>query len=151
MIKLITFILFFSINTFAGDELLKEYCNKLDGKVVSSYQCPKSKLTIPFEFCLFNNSHGVKQFFDGCTGPTGGNSSLFYPSCIKHDLCYHHEPISNGKSQKECDTELLADLITSCEKSLKKKKCIRWAKLMFRAVRSFGKLAYNCADYEGIY
>jgi len=133
------------------DKLLSEYCSNLNGEVVNSYKCPKSKLKIPFQFCTYKNDLGEDQFFDGCTGPTGGHSSLFYPHCIKHDLCYHHEPSTNGKSQKTCDVELRDGLISSCSAAKNPKTCEMWAKTMYRAVRSFGALAYNCADYRASY
>ena len=154
---LATLLLLFSINVMASkpeasnSELLVEYCDKLNGEVVGSYKCPKSKLKIPFNFCTYKNDQGEKQFFDGCTGPSGGHSALFYPHCIKHDLCYHHEPITNGKTQKKCDQEFRDGMISSCSKAENPKKCKNWAKTMYRAVRSFGALAYNCANYRASY
>lgn len=133
------------------DKLLVEYCDALGGKVVNSYKCPKSKLRIPFQFCVYKNQQGEKQFFDGCTGPSGGNAELFYPHCIKHDLCYHHEPMTNGKTQKTCDRELRDGMLSSCSQSKNPGKCEFWAKTMFKAVRAFGALAYNCANYSGTY
>ncbi|EQC50992.1 prokaryotic phospholipase A2 [Bacteriovorax sp. DB6_IX] len=150
-IYLITLLTLFHINTLAKDELLVQYCDDLGGKVVNSYRCPKSKLKIPFQFCTYTNQFGEHQFFDGCTGPSGGHSELFYPHCIRHDLCYHHEPSTSGKTQKMCDSEFKRGLLNSCQNAENPKKCRSWAKTMYKAVRSFGRLAYNCADYQGHY
>ena len=149
--KFLILLLLFIPKSFSKDQLLPQYCDALGGEVVNKYKCPKSGLTIPFQFCTYKNNYGDEQFFDGCTGPTGGHSEIFYPHCIKHDLCYHHEPMSNGKTQKTCDRELKEGLIGSCNTTKDKEKCEFWAKTMYKAVRSFGTLAYNCANYEGKY
>ncbi|MAE58639.1 MAG: hypothetical protein CME69_07140 [Halobacteriovorax sp.] len=153
MKKLSLFTLFFLVtmqNAFAND-LLNTYCKELGGEVRKTYQCPKSRLKLSFGFCVFENDQGIEQFFDGCTGPDGGHTALFYPHCIKHDLCYHHEPISNGLKQKDCDQEFRDGLLRSCRQAKSEKKCRAWAKTMYRAVRMFGVLAFNCANYEASY
>lgn len=146
-IFLLPFILIFSLSTFASTQL-ENYCDQYKGEVVQSYKCPKSGLTIPFDFCVIKRESKVDLFFDGCTGPTGGHSALFYPYCIAHDFCYHQEPATSGKTQKMCDMELREGLLKACQKATNIKKCKNWAKTMYRAVRMFGALAYNCADIK---
>lgn len=141
------FVLFFlSTSILSNDDLLSKYCKKYKGVIQKKYACPKSGLTIPFLFCVKKRDNLPDLFFDGCTGPTGGNAELFYSSCIEHDLCYHREPSTNGKTQKMCDDELLESLSSACNTLDNSKSCLGWAKTMYRAVRLFGKLAYNCAN-----
>lgn len=139
-------LLLFSSHSFSKDRYLKVHCDQFGGEVLNKFKCPKSKVTIPFKFCVIKRENNTPLFFDGCTGPTGGNTELFYPSCIEHDLCYHREPATNGKSQKKCDQELRENLLDSCQTLSDSKTCETWAHGMYRAVRMFGKLAYNCAD-----
>ncbi len=145
-------IFLFSFQVFAtSDLLLESYCQKFGGKVQKTYTCPKSKLMLNFGFCVFENQEGTEQFFDGCTGPDGGHTELFYPHCIAHDLCYHHEPASNGFGRKYCDMRFKDGLLNSCEQAKKPKKCKRWAKIMYRALRIGGNIAFHCANYKAIY
>lgn len=145
-------VLLFSFTAFADSSgLLKSYCKEFNGKVQKSYTCPKSKLKLNFGFCVFENEQGIEQFFDGCTGPDGGHTDLFYPHCIRHDLCYHHEPVTNGLSRKDCDREFRDNLLDSCHRSKDVRKCQRWAKVMYGALRVFGNIAFNCAKYEASY
>lgn len=127
-------------------DLLSHYCAQFGGQVESGYQCPQSKLKLPWRFCVFNSPSGQEQFFDGCTGPAGGHQALFYPACIKHDLCYHHEPATSGLEQRDCDQEFLIQARTACGQSANILKCERWAQAMFAALRGFGGLAFHCSD-----
>ena len=151
LLPLFLLISFTSFSAPQKKELLERYCEQLGGKVVNKFKCPKSKLTIPLYFCVYKTAEKKRMFFDGCTGPSGGHMSLFFPQCIKHDYCYHHEPISNGRTQKECDEEMRDGMLDLCEKAKDPKKCRRWALNMYVAVRSFGKIAYECANYEADY
>lgn len=122
-------------------------CNARNGEVKSSYTCPKSNIPLPVKTCVFQNSYGETQFFNGCSGPSGGHSKIFYNSCIKHDLCYHHEPATNGYTQKSCDKNLRDNMITACETSADDiSKCIWWAKALYRGLRIIGTAAYHCSD-----
>lgn len=129
-------------------DYLKKYCDNLGGKIVNRYKCPDTGLIIPFKYCVFKNELDETLFFDGCTGPSGGNIKRFIPHCINHDFCYHHEPITSGKDQRKCDLEFRDGMIESCKDAPKKKSCVRWAKTMYSAVKAFGKLGYLCANYE---
>jgi hypothetical protein len=136
----------------ANASLLADYCNQYNGKVFKGYKCPKSKIPLPIKTCEFKNKTGTKQFFNGCSGPSGGHSTIFFPSCIQHDLCYHHEPISNGYAQSKCDYNFLQGMLKACEKdALNISRCKKWAKIMYRGVRVIGKPAFHCANYPAEY
>lgn len=134
-----------------ANERLKRYCAQIGGKVVEGYTCPKSRLKLNWDFCVSEDESGATLFFDGCTGPSGGHTDLFYPVCIKHDYCYHHEPATHGYQQVDCDKQFLNEALDLCAQAHDQKKCRSWVKAMYRALRSFGKIAFNCADYEADY
>ncbi len=151
--KIILLLFAYNSLSYAGDNLLFKYCKKYNGELHEKFTCPKTQLTFSFGFCVFHNNDNIKQFFDGCTGPSGGFEERFYPHCIKHDLCYHHEPISNGKKKSQCDREFHDGLLSSCSdlEGKRFKSCQRWSGTLYNAVRFFGRLAFNCANYEGKY
>lgn len=136
-------------NTLAIDlneGLLEIFCSEKGGRIVSEFKCPNTFFKSPLKNCIFNERGDFFQFVDGCTGPSGGFKESFFSSCIAHDLCYHHEPATNGWSQKQCDEEFLVNLEAACESVENLKRCRRWAKTMYNAVRGFGRLAYHCDD-----
>ncbi len=134
-----------------ADERLKKYCSQIGGNVVNEFTCPKSKLKLKFDFCLTKDDLGRMLFFDGCTGPSGGHADLFYPACIKHDYCYHHEPNTHGYTRSDCDHQFLNNTLDLCAKAEDQKDCRLWAQSMYRALRMFGDVAFNCAKYEADY
>ena len=134
-----------------ANDLLEHFCALEGGDVVNELTCPKSKIPLPWKFCVFKNGQGDRLFFNGCTGPSGGHSALFYPACIQHDHCYHHEPVSNGLSRRDCDERFLVQLSERCELAADQENCLFWARTMFRAVRTGGFAAFNCAKYEADY
>lgn len=138
-------------SSYSSDLLLQQYCLSYGGELQKKYTCPKSKLTFSFGFCVYRNKDNIEQFFDGCTGPSGGFEKSFYPHCIKHDLCYHHEPISNNKAKSQCDQEFLDGLLLACQREDNVRKCEKWAHTLYRAVNLFGRLAFNCANYKAEY
>ncbi len=143
---LILLFIVFSTQTYAKD-LLLESCIKRSGSVVRGHLCPKSKIPIPARACFYKNSHNETQFYNGCSGPTGGYKEIFYSSCIQHDLCYHNEPASNGFSQKTCDMNFLNGMEKACDlKDENKVHCLKWARNLYRALRIIGKPAYHCAN-----
>ena len=153
MKKLILLLLVLSLPLSAfADDLLKA-CNSRNGTIKKTYTCPKSNIPLPVKTCVYENSYGETQFFNGCSGPSGGHNKLFYNSCIKHDLCYHHEPATNGYTQKVCDLNLRNNMISACEdKATDVSKCIWWAKALYRGLRIIGTAAYHCAnDFSSSY
>lgn len=144
--KFILLLTFLSGSLFASD--FEKKCSELGGTLKKGHKCPDTSFPLLTNVCFFENSYGDKHFTDGCTGPSGGHRDLFLPACIKHDLCYHHEPATSGKTQKQCDGEFLENLLTACEDAKSFKRCERWAKTMYRALRVFGGLAYRCENSE---
>lgn len=125
---------------------LEQFCHERGGELEKGYKCPKTSFPLLTDVCFFENSQKEIHFTDGCTGPSGGHNSLFLESCIKHDLCYHHEPASNGLKQKDCDKAFLNNLLMACEKAENIRKCNKWAQIMYKSLRVFGGLAYRCDD-----
>lgn len=144
-----TFLLFlfcFALFEAHAQNPLHHYCHQMNGTISSEYQCPKSRLKLSWDFCVINNRDQT-QFFDGCTGPTGDFEFLLTPACIKHDLCYHHEPATNGKTQEDCDEEFRLNLFYSCYKLNDHKevnKCLSLSVAMYLAVRTAGVFAFHC-------
>ncbi|MBC75631.1 MAG: hypothetical protein CME64_06415 [Halobacteriovoraceae bacterium] len=133
-------------------DLLDDFCDNKNGKLFTWYQCPKSKLPLRIKTCEYHNSYGELEFVNGCSGPTGGHDKLFFPACVQHDLCYHHEPATNGKGQKYCDVRMLNQLLKICdEKAQNIIRCQKWARFMYRSLRVIGKPAFHCANYYGRY
>lgn len=126
-------------------------CAALGGTIEQGFKCPKTFFRSPGKVCYFQNSKGQTLFTDGCTGPSGGHKELFLPSCIKHDLCYHHEPATHGFERRYCDDQFLENLLIACEEASDQKYCERWAKTMVAALRPFGGLAFRCENIEADY
>jgi hypothetical protein len=144
------FICFFLFQAKASD-LLTRHCQEIGGQMHDSYTCPKSGLTIRWDFCVSKSSQGITLFTDGCTGPSGGHTELFYPACIQHDYCYHHEPVTSGMNRRDCDQEFLQTTLKLCQQSENPNVCEMWAYSMYSALRGFGELAFNCAKYPADY
>lgn len=133
-------------------EQLDSYCIERQGVISKKYKCPKSRLKLPVKTCEYTNDLGELQFVNGCSGPSGGFKKNFFNACIAHDLCYHHEPSSNGYSRKDCDQLFLEKALIGCEgEGKKQKKCQRWAKTMYRSLRVIGGPAFHCADQPATY
>ena len=145
-------IILFLISSYASASQLENFCESNNGKIFDWYKCPKSKLPLKIKTCEYKNSYGELEFVNGCSGPTGGHEEIFFPACVQHDLCYHHEPASNGKSQKYCDMRMLNQLLQICdEKAENVSRCNAWARFMYRSLRVVGKAAFHCANYYGRY
>lgn len=146
MKKFFLLLIFLSFSIHA--ETLEVACQEVGGKIYKKYKCPKSKLVLPVKTCEFKNDREETLFFNGCSGPSGGFKKLFLKACINHDHCYHHEPSTNGLKQKDCDLRFKNEMIESCYQNagVKQKKCVNWAKLMYRTLRIVGSIAYHCGD-----
>lgn len=150
MLKLIIALLL--INHVAYSNPLELACEDVGGKIKRTYVCPKSKIFLPMKTCEFTPADNITRFFNGCSSITGGHRDIFTPACILHDLCYHHEPATNGMSRKECDREFYTNLRQACNDSARNiKKCKRWAKFLYRGVRTVGWAAYHCANDKAPY
>lgn len=150
MYRFLLIFILFSSPLFAG-EILGQYCDDLGGVVVDKFQCPKSKLVLRWDFCIAKNREGKQIFFDGCTGPSGGHKELFYPACIMHDFCYHHEPLTSGLSRRDCDLGFLKNALTLCQGAENINKCQSWARIMFKGLRGAGGIAFNCSKTKALY
>jgi hypothetical protein len=143
----IKFILFISALGFcelstATD--LESFCQEKGGEMKERFKCPNTSFPLLTPICHFGEREELVHFTDGCTGPTGGHRELFLKSCIAHDLCYHHEPSTGGKTQKDCDIEFRDGLLRACSDAENYEHCEKWAKTMYKALRVFGSLAYRC-------
>ncbi|MCF8060165.1 MAG: hypothetical protein K9K67_12770 [Bacteriovoracaceae bacterium] len=135
------FILILSGRIYADFESL---CHEFGGTLKKGHKCPNTSFPLLTPVCFFKNEYGEEHFTDGCTGPSGGHNDLFLKSCVKHDLCYHHEPLSSGKTQKQCDLEFKDNILRDCLDAPDRSKCERWANVMYKSLRAFGGLAYRC-------
>ncbi|TNE99850.1 MAG: hypothetical protein EP326_07370 [Deltaproteobacteria bacterium] len=149
MKKLILFLFFTSLPVY-GDQLV-DFCIAVNGELHRSYRCPKSGLKLPVRTCEYFNSQGDLQFVNGCSGPTGGHREYFFKACVVHDLCYHHEPSTNGLERRDCDQLFLRTALEGCEQAPNQKVCQNWAKLMYNSLRLIGGPAYHCADEPANY
>lgn len=150
-LTLLTFALMLASQTALANDILQKYCDDAGGKISQGFTCPKSKLRLGWKFCTLKDPDNKPLFFDGCTGPSGGHTELFYSSCIKHDYCYHHEPATNGYERIDCDKQFLANATSACVNAPDRKKCEDWAKIMYQGLRAFGELAFHCANYKADY
>ncbi|MCO4795476.1 MAG: hypothetical protein KC493_17275 [Bacteriovoracaceae bacterium] len=148
--KMFLFFIFILTSTAQADQL-EEYCLAKKGQLSKSYKCPKSGLRLPVKTCEYKTLNGDIQFVNGCSGPSGGHSELFFDACIQHDLCYHHEPSTNGFDRKYCDQLFLNIALKSCVNAPEKKKCERWANIMYSSLRVIGGPAFHCADSPSTY
>jgi hypothetical protein len=145
---LLLFIFCFYQQSLAAQSPLELHCRSMKGKISHGFQCPKSKIKLGWDFCIINQKE-VTQFFDGCTTPTGSFEEIMTPACIQHDLCYHHEPATNGKTQEDCDEEFRLNLMYACytltdQKEVK--KCLAQTVAMYLGVRAVGAIAFHCDD-----
>lgn len=136
--------LFLFSYSYSSKATLEQFCEELNGRIENGGKCPNTSFPLMSKVCHFENQYQETHFTDGCTGPSGGHRDIFLSACIKHDLCYHHEPASSGKSQKQCDDEFLENLLKSCFLAEDLGHCQKWAKVMHRSLRTFGALAYRC-------
>lgn len=116
--------------------------------------------------CELQLKDRTKIFHDGCSGqtpipiPPRGQTwgKIMHQACVIHDHCYHHNPITYGKSRKTCDREFRANMLKLCELRYGTRKMQRWrrkcrraAKIMAFAVSIASKKHYNYANYRADY
>lgn len=152
MNKYLLLLAFINLPVLATKQLDK-YCKKKKGVILKSYTCPKTKLKLPIKTCVYKNKTYDQLFVNGCSGPSGGFSKTFFNACIAHDLCYHHEPSTSGKTQKDCDKKFFNIAVNDCSvfSGKKKNRCRGWAKTMYLSLRVIGVPAFHCADYPADY
>jgi hypothetical protein len=152
MKKYLIILLFLNTAVMATVQL-DNLCERNKGTIVKSFTCPKSKLKLPIKTCIYKNKSYDTLFVNGCSGPSGGFGKSFFKACIAHDLCYHHEPSSNGADRKSCDQKFLNIALEECSNFSgdTRKDCRGWAKTMYYSLRVIGLPAFNCADYPADY
>lgn len=138
-------ILSFSAAAFA-DQQLADYCSQTGGEVVPGWTCPATGVVKNGNICKRNNYAGQTMYFNGCSAPDGKYKTLFFKACIIHDLCYHHEPQTNGKSKIDCDNQFLANMKKICRTTNPFSfECGAAAQTFYAAVESAGEAAFMCS------
>ena len=137
----------------SAEASLENFCARKRGTLYKSYKCPKTKITLPIKTCEYRNFWGQLHFVNGCSGPTGKYGKQIFNACLKHDLCYHHEPATHGLTRKECDNKFLDDAKRGCRSlaSEDEEKCTRVAKAMHTALKVIGGAAYRCENVAARY
>jgi hypothetical protein len=138
--------LFIASSVLANKELVIEACTEDNGEMVNTITCPNSGKVRTGNFCALGN-----MFYNGCSVDVPEYGKFFFNSCVIHDHCYHHEPSSNGKSKRDCDTKFLAHLETQCKNHPNRADCTRMAKRFYQAVALFGNSAWSCSDTQTNY
>ena len=77
-------------------------------------------------------------------------NELFWDAAVNHDYCYHHGKVTYNYARKDCDGQLLDDLLAICRSGRGEKypwfdtdECMSNAQAMFAAVRQFGDDSFN--------
>lgn len=139
----------------AQADLLGPFCWNGGGKIIDSWTCPNSKRVRSGRMCELTNKQGQKLVFNGCSAPSNPYNDFFFKACLLHDLCYHHEPVSNKKAKEQCDSEFLYNMQTLCVSTNMLDEgywCFFAAQTYYKAVSVGGGLvAWECskeyADY----
>lgn len=124
---------------------LKEYCSKIGGEIIREWKCPNTLDLRKGEFCRQKNDLGQELVFNGCSAPDGKYKEVFFKACIIHDLCYHHEPVTTGKSKQECDDDFLANMKKVCQQTGGGGSCQFTAQAYYLAVTKGGETAFWCS------
>lgn len=137
----------------ASPEGFKDYRewrkNQCQGEWVEGVTCDNGKKQ-KGHYCVTADSEGNKMFEDGCTVGILKYGYAFHEACVFHDNCFHHEPATNGRTQKECDQMLYEKLKKICETS-DVFACRFVAAITYRGARLFAKKRYNCTNSKANY
>lgn len=137
---------------------------EIDGVYDSSQRC-ESGTGDTFEgMCVHRDFAGAVYFNDGPTVPAAmiqfsevlGDSldqtnymTLFWSAGVAHDYCYHHNPVTRGLSQEDCDRQFLSDLSAVCVQPTEgkpwfsKSGCQFYAASLYGAVKAGGKPSFE--------
>lgn len=141
-----------SFNALAANEQLQTYCQEVGGKTVSRLTCHASLKARKGPFCLIDSGKNAQVFFNGCTKSLFGYGNVFFHACVKHDLCYHHEPATSGLKKSECDNQFYRNMMKICSTQRHQTTCSAMAAVFYRGVQSFGDKSFKCSnnkyDYE---
>lgn len=148
--KLITIAFIFGAQINAQADILRDYCDKVGGIMLSQWTCPNSKQLRHETFCKQINSENKELVFNGCTVAAGRYSEIFFKACLLHDLCYHNEPNVSGKSKTDCDTVFLNNMNKICD-TQSSFGCYSTAKAFHSAVSVGGSNSWNCSKSDAEY
>lgn len=135
-------------------DALRDFCATHGGEIVTQWTCPTSGVKREDRFCRLLSATGVPMVVNGCTGGSGEFSDLLFESCVLHDLCYHHEPNSNGKSKAHCDSAFYRNSMAICKNIQDqeyRERCEGTAGAFYMAVRMFGKNSWQCSKERTAY
>ena len=121
--------------------------------------------------CESRDRNGVRIFHDGTSGQAPGDpppfdrgtnagtdpaawGEVFYLAGVMHDHCYHHNPVTHGRSRSFCDNAFLYDMYYICNANYNdngrilasrnpNKKCKNKADIMAWAVRNAPGVMYD--------
>ena len=85
-------------------------------------------------------------------------NELFWEAAVNHDYCYHHGQITYGYTQKDCDGQLIDDLLALCRSGRGEtypwfdvEVCMQNAQGMYGAVRQCGSDSFNAMNTRVYY
>jgi len=141
----------FSPKVITSDEFLIKKCKEIHGEIVNHWTCPYSGDERDDVHCMVKDNEKRPMYFNGCTGAFGKYSEVFFPACVYHDLCYHHEPTSNNLQREDCDSKFYNNMFKICDTRPKDDDCADAARWYYNAVATFGKNAWICSKEKANY
>lgn len=144
--NLLLYLIITLASTAYSAESLKAYCALNGGRLLDQWTCPASGKVRTGSYCVLKNDQEQDLVFNGCTGIDGSYGDLFFKACTLHDFCYHHEPVTSGKSKEECDSKFLKDSLATCNtQGDGRKRCKAMAYSFYLAVKAGGSKSWNCS------
>ncbi len=141
--------------------------------VEGQYKAPNGEKWDRGQVCEMHLDDGRVLWHDGSSGEAPGKApkvkrekadrpwgEVFHEGAVIHDHCYHHNPITYGLTQDDCDRQLEQEMDAVCARRYAKnkkgmRKCRRASKVMYAAVRLAGKkhfASFNTrTEYYDIY
>lgn len=141
-----TFMLLVSAASgFQVDRLTHSVCREMGGQMVQSVDCPSQDRSRGGHFCKVSEKPFI--FFNGCSIGFDFYKETFFPACMKHDLCYHHEPSSTGLLRRDCDKKFKKEMLEICDSlSEYQSGCRVAAQLYYSTVRVAGNRSWECSN-----
>ena len=136
------------------------------------YKAPNGEYWDRGQVCETHLTDGRVLFDDGCSGQMPGKLAkelrlageqkgltwgvVFHDACALHDHCYHHNPVTYGYSQEDCDRQMENSMDETCAKRYSKKsrayrKCRRASKVMYAGLTTLGKKHFHAFNYKQTY
>lgn len=130
---------------------LEADCLKRGGKIISQWSCPSAQWLRKGPFCEILDANGTSIVFNGCDVSLFGYGKVFYSACLKHDLCYHHEPAASGQDKFQCDIHFYIDMLKICKNSDSPNACEFMAYTYYEGVDLGGARAWGCSKVKADY